>query len=379
MNSYLSPYKFLKATKFLPQWVLKREKFIQQGQLSAYSSLSNLHGNFEKLQKPPKILITGSLGQLGTGLAAKFREIYGPSNVVMSDIIQAPDHLLNKGPYLFADVLDFKNLQEIIVNHRVDWLIHFSALLSAIGENNVPLAMRINIEGLHNIMELAKQYKLRLFVPSTIGAFGPDSPLNLTPDVCIQRPKTIYGVSKVHAELLGEYYNHKFGLDFRCLRFPGVISADTAPGGGTTDYAVDIFLKALKFGKFKCYLKPDTRLPMIYIDDCLRALVEYMHVPQDWLQRRTYNITAMSFTPAELVQAIRKYIPDLEVTYEPDSRQKIAENWPQVFDDTNARKDWNWSHRLDIDGLVREMLVKILETQSSPYVDRNTLMAQSNA
>ncbi|XP_053205957.1 L-threonine 3-dehydrogenase, mitochondrial-like [Panonychus citri] len=375
----LSPSKYQHhMTKLFNHWKLGSTISPQLVYSSTSSSHRENYKHFEKLSKPPKILITGSLGQLGTGLARKLRDIYGSNNIIMTDIIRAPDQVLNKGPYLFADVLDFKNLQEIIVNHRVDWLIHFSALLSAIGENNVPLAMRINVEGLHNIMELAKQYKLRLFVPSTIGAFGPDSPRNPTPDVCVQRPKTIYGVSKVHAELLGEYYNHKFGLDFRCLRFPGVISADTAPGGGTTDYAVDIFHKALKFGHYKCYLKPDTRLPMIYIDDCLRALVEFMHVTPEQLPRRIYNITAMSFSPQELVQAIRKYIPDLEVSYEPDSRQQIAESWPQVFDDTNARNDWTWRHQFDIDCLVREMLTKILETESSPYVDRNSLIAQSN-
>lgn len=189
---------------------------------------------------------------MGTGLAKLLRKKYGTENIILSDIIKPSQEILDNGPFIFADILDFKNLQEIVVTHRIDWLIHFSALLSAVGENNVPLAIRVNIEGkparnfffkfnatsvylgLHNVMELAKQYKLKIFVPSTIGAFGPESPRNPTPNLCIQRPKTIYGVSKVHAELLGEYYNRRFGTDFRSLRFPGVISFDSAPGGGTT-------------------------------------------------------------------------------------------------------------------------------------------------
>ncbi|CAG0878514.1 unnamed protein product [Darwinula stevensoni] len=298
---------------------------------------------------PPRILITGGLGQLGRGLAHLLRSRYGKDNVILSDIIRPSDDIVRAGPYVFADVLDFKNLQELVVNNRVTWLVHFSALLSAVGEQNVPLAVRVNIEGLHNVMELSKQYGLRLFVPSTIGAFGPESPRNPTPDVTVQRPKTIYGVSKVHAELLGEYYHHRFGLDFRCLRFPGVISYDTPPGGGTTDYAVQIFHDALRDGEFRCYLREDTRLPMIYIEDCLRALAEFMSCPEGMLRRRTYNITAMSFTPEEIVRSVRRHIPDLTVKYAPDHRQQIADSWPEVFDDSNARRDWGWQHEYDLD------------------------------
>ncbi len=237
------------------------------------------------------------------------------------------------------------------MSHRIDWIVHFSALLSAVGENNVPLAIRVNIEGLHNVMELSKQYHLKVFVPSTIGAFGPESPRNPTPNLTIQRPKTIYGVSKVHAELLGEYYHVRFGLDFRSLRFPGIISYDSAPGGGTTgtrrviwsesigrchgfffallcvlDYAVQIFHDALTSGRHKCYLLPDTRLPMMYIDDCLRSLYTMMMTPSDKLTCRTYNVAAMSFTPAELYAAVKKRVPDLEIEYAPDGRQNIGES-----------------------------------------------------
>lgn len=304
----------------------------------------------------PRILITGSLGQLGRGLAKILREKYGRDNVIMSDIAKASWDVLENGPYLYADILDFKNLQSIVVNERIDWLVHFSAILSAVGEQNVSQALQVNVEGVHNIFELCRRNNLRLFCPSTIGAFGPETPSNPTPDVTVQRPKTIYGVSKVHMELLGEYYHHKFGLDFRSARFPGVISAETAPGGGTTDYAVHIFHEALRTGRYKCYLRPDTRMPMIYLPDCLRATVELLEAPSEKLNLRTYNISAISFTPEELADAIRKFIPTLKMEYEPDERQAIADNWPQVLEDSNARKDWNWQHVYDLPAMTSAML-----------------------
>ncbi|XP_029648125.1 L-threonine 3-dehydrogenase, mitochondrial [Octopus sinensis] len=277
----------------------------------------------------------------------------------MSDIVKPDKSVYNEGPFIYADILDYKNLQEIVVTHQIDSVVHFSALLSAIGESNFPLAMRVNIEGVHNILELCRQYSLKLFLPSTIGAFGPDSPRNPTPDLTIQRPRTIYGVSKVHSELLGEYYYYKFGVDFRSLRFPGIISADSHPGGGTTDYAVHIFHDAISTKKFECFLKPDTRLPMMYIDDCLESVVKYMATPADKLSLRTYNVNAMSFTPAELVEEVKKFVPDLEVTYKPDDRQAIADSWPERFDDSRARNDWNWSHKYDLQELCQVMFDRL--------------------
>uniref|UniRef100_A0A1I8IRT9 L-threonine 3-dehydrogenase, mitochondrial n=2 Tax=Macrostomum lignano TaxID=282301 RepID=A0A1I8IRT9_9PLAT len=307
-------------------------------------------------QEPPKILITGGLGQLGRGLASRLRARYGRSSVILTDILKPTAAVVKDGPYRFADILDFKLLQEMIVNERITWMFHFSALLSAVGEQNTALALRVNIEGLHNVMELAKQYDLRLFVPSTIGAFGPTSPRNPTPDLTVQKPSTIYGVSKVHAELMGEYYHRKFGLDFRCLRLPGVISADTAPGGGTTDYAVHIFHEAIRNRAYKCYLREDTRLPMIYIDDCLRAMVEVMECDPRLLKQRVYNLQAISFTPAELAKEIRRHMSNFQITYEPDFRQQIADTWPQVLDDSRARADWGWKHLVDTPDLVELML-----------------------
>ncbi|KAG5311821.1 TDH protein, partial [Acromyrmex insinuator] len=310
--------------------------------------------------KLPRILITGGLGQLGTECAKLLRRNYGNENVILSDIIKPSEESLQNGPFIFADILDFKGLQKIVVDYRIDWLIHFSALLSAVGEQNVPLAVRVNIEGMHNVIELAKQYNLRIFIPSTIGAFGPDSPRNPTPNVTVQRPRTIYGVSKVHAELLGEYYHHRFGLDFRCLRFPGVISSDP-PGGGTTDYAVAVFHEGLLNKRYECYLEPHTRLPMIYIEDCLSALFQFLNTPEKLLRRRVYNVTAMSFTPEELFNELFKHIPDLKITYKPDKRQLIAESWPQVFDDSEARRDWGWQHKYDLQRLV-ELMVQDVNT-----------------
>lgn len=315
-------------------------------------------------ERSPRILITGGLGQLGTECAKLLRKHYGSENVILSDIIKPTEENLSNGPFIFADILDFKGLQSIVVNYRIDWLIHFSALLSAVGEQNVPLAVRVNIEGMHNVIELAKQYKLRIFIPSTIGAFGPDSPRNPTPNVTIQRPRTIYGVSKVHAELLGEYYHHRFGLDFRCLRFPGVISSDP-PGGGTTDYAVAVFHEGLFAKKYECYLEPYTRLPMIYIEDCLSALFQFLNAPNEQLQRRVYNVTAMSFTPEELFNELKKHVPDLKISYKPDARQYIADSWPQVFDDSEARRDWGWRHKYNLEKLVESMIRDVKKNLSN--------------
>ncbi|XP_066538149.1 L-threonine dehydrogenase 2 isoform X1 [Hoplias malabaricus] len=308
----------------------------------------------------PRVLITGGLGQLGVGLAQMLREQYGKENVILSDIKRPPTEVFNMGPFVYADVLDYKNLRELVVNNRITWLVHYSALLSAVGEANVTLARTINITGLHNVLDLALENCLRLFVPSTIGAFGPSSPRDPAPDLCIQRPRTIYGVSKVHGELMGEYLHHKYGLDFRCLRYPGVISATTKPGGGTTDYAVQIFHDALNSGHHECYLRPQTRLPMMHISDCHRATIEFMQAPECQLSLRTYNIAAISFTPEEVAAEIRKHVPHLKVTYKPDPvRQNIADSWPMRFDDSNARRDWGWKPAYGLPELVTDMLSRV--------------------
>nr|AAH58860.1 L-threonine dehydrogenase [Mus musculus] len=318
---------------------------------------ANFHSTSISEAEPPRVLITGGLGQLGVGLANLLRKRFGKNNVILSDIRKPPAHVFHSGPFVYANILDYKSLREIVVNHRISWLFHYSALLSAVGEANVSLARDVNITGLHNVLDVAAEYNVRLFVPSTIGAFGPTSPRNPAPDLCIQRPRTIYGVSKVHTELMGEYYYYRYGLDFRCLRYPGIISADSQPGGGTTDYAVQIFHAAAKNGTFECNLEAGTRLPMMYISDCLRATLEVMEAPAERLSMRTYNISAMSFTPEELAQALRKHAPDFQITHCVDPlRQAIAESWPMILDDSNARKDWGWKHDFDLPELVATML-----------------------
>ncbi|XP_031148059.1 L-threonine 3-dehydrogenase, mitochondrial-like isoform X2 [Sander lucioperca] len=277
----------------------------------------------------PKVLITGGLGQLGVGFAKLLRRQFGKNNVILSDIRKPPNHVYHNGPFIFSDILDFKNLREIVVNNNISWLVHYSAVLSSVGENNVALAKEVNITGLHNILDIATEHGLRVFVPSTMEAFGPSSPGDPTPELCVQRPRTIYGVSKVHAELMGEYYHHRFGLDFRCLRYPGIISADCQPGGGSTD-------------------------------DCLRATLELLEAPADTLVSRTYNINAMNFTLHHLIQEIQKVLPDLKVTYNVDPvRQAIADGWPMALEDSAARRDWGWKHEYGLSQLVQTMLTHI--------------------
>uniref|UniRef100_F7G2B9 L-threonine 3-dehydrogenase, mitochondrial n=1 Tax=Monodelphis domestica TaxID=13616 RepID=F7G2B9_MONDO len=317
---------------------------------------ANFHSaSFSDIEHP-RVLITGGLGQLGVGLAKLLRKRFGKGNVILSDIKKPPDHVFHSGPFVYSDILDYKNLREIVVNNRITWLFHYSALLSAVGEANVPLARAVNITGLHNILDIAAEHSLRLFVPSTIGAFGPSSPRNPTPDLCIQRPRTIYGVSKVHAELMGEHFVYvpRYSFDF----FIQTLSPRTKINrqNSLLDYAVQIFHDAIKNGKFQCNLKSDTRLPMMYIDDCLRATLEIMEASADSLPMRTYNISAMSFTPEELAQEVVKHVPELQVTYNVDPvRQAIADSWPMNFDDTNARKDWGWKHDYDLPELVTTM------------------------
>ncbi|ROL42836.1 L-threonine 3-dehydrogenase, mitochondrial [Anabarilius grahami] len=333
--------------------VVARSVSFSPGQVTSNASFHSVSSESDH----PKVLITGGLGQLGVGLAKLLRMRFGKYNVILSDIRKPPNHVYQSGPFIYSDILDYKNLREIVVNNRITWLIHYSALLSAVGEANVSLARDVNITGLHNVLDIAVEHGLRLFIPSTIGAFGSSSPRNPTPDLCIQRPRTIYGVSKVHAELMGEYYHHRFGLDFRCLRYPGIISADSQPGGGTTDYAVQMFHDAVKTSTFVCNLRPDTRLPMMFIEDCLRATLEVLEAPAEILSMRTYNISAMSFTPEELIREIRRHLPDLQVTYKIDPvRQAIADSWPMILDDASARSDWGWKHDYGLPELVQTML-----------------------
>eukprot|EP01116_Phalansterium_solitarium_P004451 TRINITY_DN15470_c0_g1_i1.p1 TRINITY_DN15470_c0_g1~~TRINITY_DN15470_c0_g1_i1.p1 ORF type:complete len:365 (-),score=123.30 TRINITY_DN15470_c0_g1_i1:295-1389(-) len=310
--------------------------------------------------KPTRILITGSLGQIGTELVARLRKKYGKENVLATDIRRAPED--QDGPYRYLDVLDYNAFASTVVDNKIDWLIHNSSLLSATGERNPQQALDVNINGLHNALECAKNFNLRVLAPSSIAAFGPSTPRDATPDLTIMRPTTIYGITKLHLELLGEYYHSRWAVDFRSIRYPGVISSEALPGGGTTDYAVEIFYEALKHGRYSSFLNKDSALPMMYMSDCLKATQDLLEAPADRLTQRVYNVTAMSFTPETLGAAIRKYIKHFKLDYSPtDFRQGIANSWPKSLDDSAARRDWNWKPEIDLDLMTRDMLKRLSE------------------
>ncbi|KAI1316768.1 hypothetical protein EDD11_009506 [Mortierella claussenii] len=288
--------------------------------------------------------------------------MYGNENVVASDIRKAPDEFMASGPFVYADVMNYSLLERIVVDWRIDWIVHYSALLSAVAEKNPALALSVNMTGFQNVLELAKVHRLRLYSPSTIGAFGPSTPKFNTPDLTIMRPNTIYGITKLHNELLGEYYREKFGVDFRSARYPGILSADTPPGGGTTDYAVDIFHHAIRHGHYNCFLSKDTRLPMMYLSDCIKGTVDHLTHPTA-LPQAVYNIAAVSFTPEELAAEIRKHLPHFTISYpdaaHPDFRQAIADSWPASLDDSMARRDFGWKEEYGLEKMVKLMLDKI--------------------
>lgn len=306
-----------------------------------------------------RILLTGSCGQVGSELLPHLRSIYGTENVIATDVRESPSAQDAAGPFFKLDVTDALALERAIVDHRITGVVHLAALLSATGEQNPLLALQVNNMGVTNVLEAARVHSLSVFSPSTIAVFGPSTPRELTPDETVMRPTTMYGVTKVHLELLGEYYHSKFGVDFRSLRYPGVISSAAMPGGGTTDYAVEIYHEALSRGTYTCFLKAETMLPMMYMPDLLRATTDLMLAPSASLTQRTYNVGAISFTPAELAASIQKEMPGFTIDYAPDFRQTIAATWPQRLDDSVARRDWGWNHAYDLDGMTRDMLQRL--------------------
>lgn len=309
-----------------------------------------------------KILITGCAGQIGSELTLALRKIYGGSNIIASDVSpKINQEVLESGPFVLLDVLDRKRIAEIVGQFGIDAIIHLAAILSAVGEKNPQLAWDVNINGSMNIFEVAREKKLdRLLVPSSIAVFGPDSPRTNTPQKTIQRPTTIYGVTKVTTELLGNYYNRRFGMDIRGLRYPGVISYKTPPGGGTTDYAIAIYFDAVKQNSYNCFLKKDTMLPMMYMPDCIRATIELFHAERDRLHHGTgYNVAGFSVTPADVATSICKVIPDFQIYYRPDFRQAIADSWPDSLDDQEARAEWNWKPAYDLDRTTMDMIRQI--------------------
>ncbi len=310
----------------------------------------------------PRILVTGAVGQIGSELTLALRERYGSEHVLATGHKSKPGPgLLDSGPFEFIDVTRKETIEAVVDEYEIDTIYHLAAILSAVGEQKPQLAWDVNINGLYNILEVAREREMsRVFCPSSIAAFGPETPRDDTPQETVLLPRTMYGVTKVAGELLCNYYFYRFGLDVRGVRYPGIISSETLPGGGTTDYAVEIFYEAIKHKRYNCFLKEDTVLPMMYMPDCIHGTIQLMEADLSHLTRHAdYNLAAFSFSPKELVAEIEKQIPDLACTYDPDFRQQIADSWPRTIDDSAARKDWGWRPQYDLAAMVEDMLEKL--------------------
>ncbi|WP_047153282.1 L-threonine 3-dehydrogenase [Aneurinibacillus tyrosinisolvens] len=308
-----------------------------------------------------KILVTGSLGQIGSELVMKMRDSYGADNVIATDIRKSESDVVHSGPFEILDVTDEKAMFEIAKRHQVDTVVHLAALLSATAEARPLLAWNLNMGGLINALEVARELRCQFFTPSSIGAFGPATPKDRTPQETIQRPTTMYGVNKVSGELLCDYYYHKFGVDTRGLRFPGLISCITPPGGGTTDYAVEIYYEAIKQGEYTSYIAKGTYMDMMYMPDALNAIIALMEADASKLKHRNaFNVTAMSLEPEQLASEIRKHIPNFKMHYNVDpARQAIAESWPNSIDATAAIEEWGFKAEYNLEKMTQEMLVKL--------------------
>ncbi|ANF45533.1 MULTISPECIES: L-threonine 3-dehydrogenase [Priestia] len=308
-----------------------------------------------------KVLITGSLGQIGSELTTKMREIYGSENIIATDIRKTTSDVVTSGPFEILDVTDQTALFTIAKKHKVDTIIHLAALLSATAEQKPLLAWNLNMGGLVNALEAARELQCQFFTPSSIGAFGPTTPKDWTPQDTIQRPTTMYGVNKVAGELLCDYYHHKFGLDTRGLRFPGLISYVTPPGGGTTDYAVEIYYEAVKHKRYTSYIDKGTYMDMMYMPDALNAVIQLMEADGSKLKHRnSFNVSAMSFDPEQMATEIRKTIPEFVLNYQVDPvRQAIAESWPNHIDSSCAMEEWGFKAEYNLEKMTREMLGKL--------------------
>jgi len=308
-----------------------------------------------------KVLVTGAAGQLGSELTLSLRQRLGVDKVIAVDHQQLTSTELMEGPFVQLDVRDSKRLQEVINDYQVDTIFHLAALLSAVAEQRPKQAWDINMNGLLNVLDAARAGQCAVFFPSSIGAFGPNTPRFNTPQDTIQRPTTLYGITKVSGELLCDYYQQHFGVDARGLRFPGLISHKTLPGGGTTDYAVEIFYAALQQQSYECFLSADTQLDMMYMPDAVNAAVTLMETdPKLLLHHNAFNVTAMSMTPAQLATEIRRHIPKFEITYRVDPiRQAIADTWPKHMDDSCAHAEWGWQAEFGLSEMVRDMLDKL--------------------
>lgn len=306
-----------------------------------------------------KILIMGACGQIGVELTLALRKIHGNVNVIASDLRE--NHpMLSDGPFVQLDATDAIKTREVVEKEGITDIYLLAALLSATGEKNPKLCWDLNMNSLRQILDLGVEKKLKIFWPSSIAVFGPTTPRDNTPQRTVIEPSTMYGITKYAGEMLCQYYNNKFGLDVRSVRYPGLISWKSEPGGGTTDYAVEIFYEAIKNKKYTCFLSENTYLPMMYMDDAIRATIELMQAPTENIKNRmSYNLSAISFSPKEIANEIQKHISDFVIDYNPDHRQKIADSWPASIDDSVARSDWNWKHKFDLAKMTEVMLVNL--------------------
>jgi len=309
----------------------------------------------------PRILVTGSEGQIGSELVPYLRTLYGRNEVVAADVRESRDPDSDGGPFEHVDVTDAATLARVVKDHDIGVIYHLAGLLSATGEVNPQLAWRVNLDGLKNVLGVALDRGVsKVFWPSSIAVFGPDAPKTNAPQASPLNPTTMYGVTKVTGELLCNYHFLKYGLDVRSIRYPGLISSKVLPGGGTTDYAVEIFYAALKKSAYTCFLREDTVLPMMYMPDALRASVELMQANRERVPRHMgYNLAAVSFSAGEIASEIRKYVPGFKVSYVPDHRQDIADSWPRSISDSEARQDWGWSQEYDLAGMTSDMISKL--------------------
>lgn len=309
-----------------------------------------------------KILVTGAVGQIGSELTMELRKRYGSDNVLATGRKTKPSKaLLNSGPFEFIDITSRETVKKVVEEYDIDTIYNMAAILSAVGEEKPLLCWNVNINGLYNIMEIAREYEMtRIFEPSSIAVFGPETPRNNTPQETVLKPKTMYGVTKVCGELLGDYYFKRFNLDVRGIRYPGIISSETFPGGGTTDYAVEIFYEAIKNKKYNCFVTEDTVLPMMYMPDCIKGTIDLMETDISKLKHHCdFNLTGMSFSVVDLVNEINKHIPEFECYYKPDFRQTIADTWPKSIDDSAAREEWGWKPEYDLSTMTKEMIDKL--------------------
>ena len=323
----------------------------------------SLYLYYKQNKMDTKILIIGACGQIGTELTHKLRALYGNDNVIASDIRKLNTDIVNDGIFEVVNALDYNQIEHLLEKYQITDVYLMAALLSATAEKNPAFAWDLNMNSLFHVLNLAKAGKIKkIFWPSSIAVFGPTTPRENTPQYTIMEPSTVYGISKQTGERWCEYYHKQYGVDVRSIRYPGLISWSTPPGGGTTDYAVDIYHKAITDGKFTSFLSENTGLPMMYMDDAIKATVSIMQVPSEKVKiRSSYNLSGMSFTPAEIATEIKKHFPDFTIDYEPDFRQKIADSWPASIDDSAARNDWGWKNDFDMENMTVEMISKLKE------------------